>query len=119
MGDPVQIPVADAWREHVLASVDWEALKPRLPASEAISVSSVLDLYLGGTIRHEYRGGQILCHGCPYLKNEAGCGGDPLPACACHMGIVRAIARGILGTDFTANREVENNECRLILHPIA
>ena len=122
MGKTTQIPVADAWCEHVTASVNWDALRIRLPRDPAMSVSATLDLYLGGTIRHEYGNGRIYCHDCPFLNNDqvaVGASRGPIPACACHVGIVQAFVKGALGSGILVEQKLENNECHLMLHPVA
>jgi hypothetical protein len=114
--------VADAWFEHTMASLNWKALKSAMPMAPEMAISAVLDLYVGGTILHTYEKGNIYCINCEYMENrnlvnfvEDPC--EPVPACACHMGIVRACAHGIMGTDFMVHQEI-GNRCRLSLQPI-
>lgn len=122
MGSSVQIELADVWREHVLASVKWNALEAALPTDVAASVCVSLDLYVGGTVRHEYVDGAIRCNGCAYADRMSGEAGESqsqqCSACSCHEGIVSAFVQGVLHKACRIARESEAGGCRLTLHPV-
>ncbi len=120
MSKPVQISFADAWREHVLASVDWSALNQRLPADLTCAVCLCLDLYLGGTIRHDPGSGNIVCRGCLYLKENRARFEDSntrYSACDCHVGILGAFLQGVSGRRHAVVHTIENSECWFSVHP--
>ena len=102
--------VRGMWREHVLAAVAWDDLQTDGVSDLDFHVGICLDLFLGGTIRHEVGDGQLLCSGCAASGAEHGGG-----LCEVHLGIVEAFLQGMTGVGCRAEHHVEGGKCTVVL----
>lgn len=102
------LSLKDVWREHVLHSVDWTALVAAPSRRGGADAALFLDVFLGGTIRHEPDDGSFACRSCPF---------DPLseaePGCECHLGIVAAFLEGCTGAGYVVTRKPDGGLCRI------